>query len=487
MNFFIHLNDSWIESHARRRSLTTGGKPRNHAFILVLKSLPLVVIAMIPAGYLGLLSVERKVVEQSGSPDPVNTERWIHMPDSVVIRDGRPYHKCEGGEGARSLTRKYYSYSTIFQPDELERAFQSELALAGGRCEPGVVVAIPEPLLEKIQNRTLGWPDSKPVRAVYLRGDLSVPRRIREEADRLLAAGGNAIVFDVKDILGVVNYHSTVQQVEEYRKHRPTILDLPKMIRYLHSRRVYVIARMALFQDARLAAERPDLSIKDVRSPGGILLVKGRPLWVDPALPQVRDYNLQLVEEMVRNGVDEIQFDYVRYPAEGDLSGVRYTRVLQPEDKVPVLAEFLQSARQIAPGNSTRLAIDVFGVVAWGEKKDIQITGQDLERLSAHVDVISPMLYPSHFQPGFDGIARPADEGEYFYRTGVEKVMAMVRPGVVVRPWVQAFGWRVTRYNEDYIRDQIRGIDLAGGKGWLMWNAASNYDTVYRATTPPVQ
>ena len=320
------------------------------------------------------------------------------------------------------------------------------------------------------------------MRAIYLQGHNARPERLSREIRQVLSSGANGIVFDVKDIIGVVNYRSRVKQVEEVRTHQPPIPDLDKTIKFLHDRGIYVIARMALFQDETLARRRPDLAVSNSAGP---LLTKGRPLWVEPGRNDVQYYNLSLVRELIDRGVDEIQFDYVRYPAEGDLRNVTYYGVKKSSDKIAHLKRFLASAWFMTRGTNVKTAIDIFGVTAWGEPKDVASTGQQMEELAPFVDVISPMLYPSHFAPGFRGFANPADHPHYFYYEGVSKIRKRTGSRVIIRPWIQAFPLRVTVYNGAYLLKQIQGSNDAGGQGWMMWNAGNIYGLVYRAVARP--
>jgi hypothetical protein len=182
-------------------------------------------------------------------------------------------------------------------------------------------------------------------------------------------------------------------------------------------------------------------------------------------------------------GVDEVQFDYIRYPAEGNLSNVHYHKVKNYKDKIRHIRNFLKKAQAILKVHNVLCSIDVFGIVAWGEIQDVKSTGQDLEQLSYFVDIISPMLYPSHFNRNFDGFKNPADAGFYFIHKGCNKVLEITKDRVTVRPWLQAFRWRVSSsiYNTSYIHEQISGVVKSGAVGWLMWNAGNNYNLVYRA------
>ena len=415
--------------------------------------------------------------------DPIVAAFRAGLPTGATVEGNALLHKCEHPASAAYLAREYYSYSEIFNRNDLADAFVASNAqeFKKGRCIQGSVVVVPKPVLEPIKNQPLGWDKTASVRAIYLRGDNTVPGRLQSEVKRIKDSGANAIVFDVKDVLGVVNFRSTVKEVETYRRHEPPIRDLTKVVRYLHDQGIYIIARTALFQDQNLSEVRPDLSIKDRNSSDGILKVKGHNLWVDPGKDEVQTYNLKIVHELLHSGVDEIQFDYVRYPAEGDLSGVQFANVRTPHDKTNHLKRFLAAAFTMSRDSGVHISIDVFGIVAWGEEVDVRTTGQRLDELSLFVDIVSPMLYPSHFEPGYAGYDNPADEPYHFYREGVQKVLALSPAGTVVRPWIQAFAWRVSNYNEDYILQQIRGNRSGGGRGWMMWNAGNNYDTVYRA------
>ncbi len=444
----------------------------------------LAMLALIVTGVVLIVGPIQSALRKSQTEPEYIGQYRAKMPEGLKIENGRLTLVCSGRENIRQIVKNYYNYSAIFLSAKME---EETLRLnpdgfVSGRCRKDAKISIPLPILEPVVNEPLGWPSDHPVLAVYLTGDNTVPRRLAAETVRLKSVGANAVVFDVKDILGVVNYRSSVPAVEEYRRYQPPIPSITKTIGFLHSNGIYVIARMALFQDQNLATRRPDLAIRDGNSPTGQLLVKGRPLWVDPGLAEVRQYNLDIVEELILLGVDEIQFDYVRYPAEGNLNRVTYHNVRDSLDKSRNLQSFLASAWMMTRRMGVRTAIDIFGVVAWGEEVDVKTTGQRIEMLAPFVDVISPMLYPSHFNAGFDGFDRPADQGFHFYSSGVRKVIEKASPAIVtVRPWVQAFKWRVSHYNENYIRDQINGIREGGGTGWMMWNAGNEYDLVYRA------
>lgn len=465
--------------------------PRVWTVLLVVVALAASALSMVPVIRLH----QQRAAASATKPSNAKTARFqAALPENarfVFAPEGdRLVVDCERPRSARSIARDLYDFSSIFSPGGLAAEIQANNVEhfegsdrpESSRCKPGTQIAIPRPLFEPIENQALGWPVDRAVHAMYLRGDNTRPARLVREVERMRQIGANGVVFDVKDIIGVVNYRSSVPEVEAMRRHEPPIRNLAKTIQYLHEQGMYVIARTALFQDENLAINRPDLAIKDRGAPNGILLVKGKPLWVDAGRPEVRNYNLKIVQELVTLGVDEIQFDYIRYPAEGDLSRVEYYKLPDANHKTDYLVNFLAGAFLLTRPTDVKVSIDIFGIVAWGEEVDIRATGQRLNRMATFVDIVSPMLYPSHFSRGFHGFENPADEGYHFYYDGVKRVHELsAKPGLVVRPWLQAFRWRVTNYNEAYIRDQIAGNQAGGGVGWMMWNAGNDYELVYRA------
>jgi hypothetical protein len=312
------------------------------------------------------------------------------------------------------------------------------------------------------------------VSAIYLTGTSARPAKI----DRYIAFSQgqklSGVVFDIKDVYGFVNYRSAIAEVKATQgRITPPLGDLPPLVAYYKSKKLYTIARVALFQDELQAKKFPDRQIK--LAAGGPLLTKGRTVWVDPNKVAVQDYNLAIIREVLQAGVDEIQLDYVRYPAEGDWKIATYNGLTKFEQKPRVITHFLQRIYSLVHAYGAHLSLDVFGVVAWQEPLDIKSTGQNMHILAQATDVISPMLYPSHFGHSFGGVTNPADKPAFFMEMGVQKLRE-ITPNQIIRPWLQAFKWRVTNYSPQYITEQIRGSNKAGGSGYLLWNAGNAYE-----------
>ena len=312
------------------------------------------------------------------------------------------------------------------------------------------------------------------VKGIYLSGSSTTGKVLREKLDYVNRVRANAVVFDIKDVIGFVNYHSKIDKViKTQRNIRPPIGELVTLTGELRKKNIYGIARVALFQDESLIRQFPGLGI--VKINGAPLMTGRRRVWVDPAYQEVQEYNMNIIWEVLKAGASEIQLDYVRYPAEGDWKTAKYYGLEDHYQKPRVITRFLQKVYSLTRAFGAKLSLDVFGVVAWQEKLDIKSTGQDLKVLSQAADVISPMLYPSHFGKFFGGINNPADHPYHFIEEGCRRVDEIIPDGKAIRPWLQAFSWRVTNYNSQYIVNQIRGSYATGSYGFLLWNAGNNY------------
>lgn len=198
---------------------------------------------------------------------------------------------------------------------------------------------------------------------------------------------------------------------------------------------------------------------------------------MDPSHPEVRAYVIALADELASAGADEVQFDYIRFPAQGDTRQARFTFDPKKTPKHTHITSFLAEAAAAVHKHGAIASVDVYGIMAWAREVDEAITGQRLEDMALQADVLCPMVYPSHFGPGFAGVANPADQPYLFVKEGVGRLKRKVEgSGVTLRPWLQAMPWKVSRFTPQYVADQIRASDEQGGTGWMLWNAQNLYD-----------
>jgi len=312
------------------------------------------------------------------------------------------------------------------------------------------------------------------MRGIYLTGPACGVSSVLTRVDRFIEAGGNAVVFDAKDIDGGVSFFSR-HPLASWGAGRstPVISSLEDMMGRFDKRGLYVVARIALFLDGELGRRQPDLALKD--SAGAVWSERGC-VWVDPAREEVVQYNLALAGELARAGVDEIQFDYVRFPTNGWVGDRRHELGPALVSRQAVIADFLAAARDTLDDYGVKISADLYGIMAWNQEEDLALTGQHVPTIASLVDIICPMIYPSHFGPGFEGRKRPGDDPGYFIEEGTRRFREMAAGQAEIRPWLQAFPYRVTRFDGDYIGTQITAARAAGGEGWCLWNPACRYD-----------
>ena len=397
-----------------------------------------------------------------------------------VAPPGSIMYWAKRGDTMTSVAHHFLAQTSYLTSSELAEAIRKDNAsLQNTFLKPGQTVIIPGILDAPIVEKTIPLPRDFEVRAVYLTGlmagsdhGLRIVRRWRE-------LGGNAVVFDVKDSDGSVNIPFDHPLAGT---HHVAIHDLPKYTHFLHSLGMHAIARIAIFRDERLVVAHPELAVKSHKT-GQAWRENGKLVWTDPSQPKVQDYDLALAMKAAQAGVDEIQFDYVRFPAEGDQKDASFVFQTDHPDwkRSDVIADFLKRAYAELHPTGVLLSLDVFGVMAWQRPVDLSHTGQDIVRMAKFCDVLSPMIYPSHFF-GMDGYAHPGDEPEHFIGESMDRFELITKgSGVVIRPWLQAFHWRTKTYSPKYIEVQVLTAKTKGGIGFLFWNANNDYSKPYAA------
>src|SRR5208282_5089628 len=421
-------------------------------------------------------------------------------PESVIAPPGSDLYVAQHGDSIPSVARKYLRRTKYLTSTELAEAIrEANHNRPGVFLKSGEQIIIPGILESPIVEKSVPVARDFEVRAIYLTGvmagsdhGLRIIRHWRE-------VGGNAVVFDIKDSDGIVNIafdHPLASGQRHY------ISDLPKCINFLHSENMHAIARIAIFRHEHLVTSHPELAVKS-RSTGQPWRENGKLVWTDPSNVKVQDYDIALAKFVAQAGVDEVQFDYVRFPAEGDQKDAAFNfqvdRPDHPADhpadhptdhptdhpkqlqRSEVIADFLSRAYEQIHPTGALFSLDVFGVMAWQRPVDLSHTGQDIVAMAKHCDVLSPMIYPSHFF-GMDGIAHPGDAPEHFIGESMDRFKLITKDsGVVIRPWLQAFAWRTKTYSPKYVEVQTEVAKEKGGIGFLFWNANNDYSKPYTA------
>jgi len=404
------------------------------------------------------------------------TDGFFHFGNTLLYRAPKNIR-------AGDLVLNAIEYTGFYKLNDLRNSTQAFNNITGNIINAGEIVVITNPLPYYIQDViSTRSPEVKFTKGLYFSGDRAGNPSFLSRLPYFKSLGINSIVFDVKDITGIVHLkNSRVREVREFGLSRDGAIDnLPMLVRECRKNGIYMIARISIFRDHLLYEMDPSSRIKSGRTGGG-WNHGTKELWCDPTNRKVQDYNINLAVELAAAGVDEIQFDYIRFPTLGDQDDAMFAWPQGRQSRVDVITAFLKRAHEAVASYDAFLSIDIFGVTAWGKDVDIKKLGQQINLLAENCDVISPMLYPSHFNDNFDGLAKPGDHPYHFIFNGCKKVIELAGKKALVRPWLQAFSWRVSRYNADYILEQVKAANDSGAHGYLFWNASNKYDEVFRA------
>ena len=305
------------------------------------------------------------------------------------------------------------------------------------------------------------------VRAIRVAPELAATRQDLEELlDMVEGTVINSLVFDTKSEGGGVHYRSQVAEAQAAQ----AILDSydPAMaLEVAAERGFYTITRIVTFQDGPRARLRPEHAVRNSET-GGVWTTFSGHGWMDPTDEGSWTYPIELGVEACRLGFDEIQFDYVRFPTDGDLSTVQYDAgEVDAEVRLTAIRDFLATARDAIHAEGCAVSADIFAIVM--SVPDDQGLGQRPEELSEAVDAISPMIYPSHYSPGWLGFPDPNSFPYEVTDQALDAGGPRLVGGAVLRPWLQAFS-----YTGSQVLATIEAAE-SGSHGWMLWHAASDY------------
>jgi hypothetical protein len=440
-------------------------------------------VAAFGAGLLHMRTVKAAAEPQSALLVPAKTTVSSSaqlVPAPKLPPPGTALYEAHRGDTVISVARHYLSQTSYLTSTELAEAMRTANPdIHGTFLKANQELLIPGMVDARVDEKPVPVAKDFEVRAIYLTGLMAGSDRGIKIVKRWRETGGNAVVFDIKDSDGTVNIPFEHPLMGA---HKSPICDLAKYTHFLHSQGLHAIARIAMFRDERLVVAHPELAVKSKKT-GQPWRENGKLVWTDPSRVEVQEYDISLALAAIEGGADEIQFDYVRFPAEGDQKDAGFSYQTKHPDwqRADVIADFLRRAYTTLHPKGVLLSLDVFGVMAWQRPIDLAHTGQDIVRMAKYCDVLSPMIYPSHFF-GMDGIARPGDAPEHFIGESMDRFQKITQgSGAVIRPWLQAFAWRTKTYSPKYIEVQVLTAKNKGGVGFLFWNANNDYSKPYAA------
>ncbi len=237
------------------------------------------------------------------------------------------------------------------------------------------------------------------------------------------------------------NINMLVIDVHPYMSRIPNVSK--DVVEYLKKERVYCVARIVCFQDGLKRIPLPDAYTQQV---------------------------LALIDAAADAGFHEVQLDYIRF----EDGAFEYSL----QQKYDFIGKFLMEARAKTAARSMKLSADIFGRIVYNKN---DIIGQQVELFAKYVDVIYPMLYPSHFTDDTKRMSNPGETVREGTLKGLERTMGT---NAEVLPYIQAFGYNVgwARVSmEEYVRLQITAIESTSARGWVAWNAKGDYNSVFKA------
>jgi len=303
--------------------------------------------------------------------------------------------------------------------------------------------------------------------------------------DSAEAAGINTLIFDLRNMNGHVFFKMPQKGFLMSENIKP-IVDIDKVVKAVHKRNMRAVARVVMFHD-QLTAQR-DSTLRPENVNGGAWKESKRKKasWLDSSNPEVQNTLLDIIEVIAKKGLDEIQMDYVRFPTQGKISEAVFA--FQKEDslkakrdstyilrqKSDIIMDFVSRAKRICNKYDVTLTADIFAIVSWQRSADINATGQDIKKMTKHLDAIHPMIYSSHFAKNF-GFRENLYNEPYFiiYKGSVlSKKYADSKCRII--PYIQSNSWKVN-YGYDYIAGQIQAVIDSDSDGYILWNASNRY------------
>lgn len=353
------------------------------------------------------------------------------------------------------------------------------------------------------------------VKALYMTSCVAGTPSFRDSVVSLITDTElNAVVIDVKDYSGTISFppNADILKPAWTNAHCGT-RDMEAFVQTLHEKGIYIIARITVFQDPFYSAKHPELAVQ--RASDGAVWRDYKGLsFIDVGAQPYWDYIIALAVESYMIGFDELNFDYVRYPSDGNMQDVAFTHSVgkKKEENLESFFKYLHeslgntthydSVRHENTGRATSvpyLSVDLFGLTT-SSTDDLGI-GQVQERATPYFDFVSPMVYPSHYPRGFIGLGNPNEHPyevvHYALTEGARRLAATTTPveGFThtrigtstpatyqkqpydiqkLRPWLQDFDYG-GQYGVAEVRSQIQAAYDAGLTSFMIWDPGNRY------------
>ena len=320
-------------------------------------------------------------------------------------------------------------------------------------------------------------PTPEPLKALYMTSWVAGTPSISSKLIKLATTTEiNAFVIDIKDYTGRIAWLPEDPVLAEFGAGESRISDIKKFLADLHAKDIYLIGRISVFQDQYFVSKRPDLAVKRA-SDGEVWRDRKGIAWLDVGQPEVWEYIVRIAREAYAVGFDEVNFDYIRFPSDGNMKDIAYKGA--PDgviDRAAALKKFFEYQEQELGGLPVVRSVDFFGLTTVNPD-DLGI-GQVLEDALPYFDYIAPMIYPSHYAKGFIGFANPAEHPYEVIKYSMDKastrILAASSTPSQLRPWLQDFDLGAD-YTAELIKAQKKAVYDAGLTSWMMWDPSNHY------------
>ncbi len=286
----------------------------------------------------------------------------------------------------------------------------------------------------------------------------------------------NALVVDIKNEYGSTSFKTSFEQANSYGAHKDrTNRNIQEFMELMKSKNIYTIARIVTFKDELQSSNNPSYAIKNRH--GEIWRNHDNMAWVDPYDKRSHEYTISIAEEAAKVGFDEINFDYIRFPAKSNL---KFCEINNEENRLKAIGDFLDLAQTRLRKYGVFISVNTYGNICWTKDGDNNI-GQTVTSLAAHADYLSPMLYPSGFASGSFYFEHPSEHPyDVIYRS-IKNIRDKIEP-IRVRPWLQYFkdyAHKRRHYRKFEVTEQVRATKDTNTSGWMMWSPSSKYHLDY--------
>ncbi len=342
----------------------------------------------------------------------------------------------------------------------------------------------------KEEKKVLHIKTPEPLKSVYMSQCYASMPNLRSKLVKMVEETElNAIVIDVKDYTGTVAFETGNPNIDSVGGKGCKVADMKEFIEELHSKQIYTIARLTVFQDPQYTKLHPELAVKK-KSDGSVWHDRKGLAFIDVGAKPFWDYIISIATSSHAIGFDEINFDYIRFPSDGNMSDIMFTHAgtVPKREALRKFFEYLDTKMSEA---QIPTSADIFGMTTTNTD-DLNI-GQVLEIALVNFDYVAPMVYPSHYPPMFNGWKDPnkvpyeivkfsmdsavrranALREEVASSTPSSKLLDRLGPRQL-RTWIQDFDYPVP-YTPDMVRAQFKATYDAGLTSWMLWDPANTY------------